>query len=136
MSSVETTEAMSQAVQKTPNRVSLDSIRAKISNCEVFHPKSTPHMTILAMTMTNGFVVIGKSAPADPGNFDADLGRKFAEEDAIRQLWQLEGYLLRQNLNGDANAEETQPVETEAETQSEPVGESEPEPTQSSGQAS
>jgi N4 Gp49/Sf6 Gp66 family protein len=46
--------------------------------------------------------VIGKSAPADPKNFDRELGREFAKENAIRQLWELEAYLLREKL---ANAE-------------------------------
>ncbi len=99
MSSVETTEEMSQAVQKTPNRVTLDSIRDKIAHMEYVYPQTTKHMTVAIVTMANGFVVIGKSAPADPANFDEKLGRTFAEEDAIRQLWQLEGYLLREELH-------------------------------------
>ena len=102
MSSVETTEEMSQAVQQTPNRVTLDSIRRKVANYEYIHPQSTPHMTIAILTMENGFVVIGKSAPADPANFNVELGSQFAEEDAIRQIWQLEGYLLRQELHLDS----------------------------------
>ncbi len=101
MSSVETTEEMSQAVQKTPNRVSLDSIKAKIDGIQYVNPLSTPHMTVAIVTMENGFVVIGKSAPADPGNYDAMLGKTFAQEDAIRQIWQLEGYLLREELSTD-----------------------------------
>lgn len=98
MSSVQTTEDMSKAVQKTPNRVSLESIRDKIVGIQYLYPETTPHMTIAIVTMANGFVVIGKSAPADPANFDERTGHKFAEEDAIRQLWQLEGYLLREEL--------------------------------------
>ena len=99
MSSVETTEEMSAAVQKTPHRVTLDSIKAKRVSTQYVRPETTPHMTIAIVTMENGFVVIGKSAPADPGNYDAQLGEQFAEEDAIRQLWQLEGYLLREQLS-------------------------------------
>lgn len=60
-------------------------------------------LSICILLMRNGFTVIGKSAPAAAANFDADLGRKFAYEDAIRQLWPLEGYLLRERLSaGDA----------------------------------
>ena len=98
MSSVETTEQMSAEVQKTPWRVTLDSIRDKILHVQNVFPESTPTMTICIATMSNGFVVIGKSAPADPGNFNAELGAKFALEDVIRQMWQLEGYLLREEL--------------------------------------
>lgn len=100
MGSLEVTDAESRAVQKTPNRVSLDSMVKKIASEEIIHPRSTPSMTICIVTMTNGFVVIGKSAPADPANFNADLGAKFAREDAIRQLWPLEGYALRERLSG------------------------------------
>ncbi len=59
-------------------------------------------LTICILVMRNGFVVIGKSAPASPANFDADKGRTFAREDAIRQLWPLMGFALRDRLHGDA----------------------------------
>jgi hypothetical protein len=53
-------------------------------------PAEAEHrVTLCALTLDNGFVVIGKSAPMDPRNFDADKGRRFAYEDAIRQIWPL-----------------------------------------------
>jgi hypothetical protein len=58
-----------------------------------------PSMTIAVVKLANGFVVLGKSAPADPANFNAKLGERFAMEDAERQIWQLEGYLLRDRLS-------------------------------------
>jgi hypothetical protein len=48
--------------------------------------------TLCSLTLDNGFVVIGKSAPVDPQNFDAAKGRRFAYEDAFRQLWPLLAY--------------------------------------------
>lgn len=60
--------------------------------------KSLELLSICILVMRNGFVVIGKSAPASPENFNADLGRKLAYEDAIRQLWPLMGYALRDRL--------------------------------------
>jgi hypothetical protein len=56
-------------------------------------------LTICLLVMKNGFTVIGKSAPASPDNFNADLGRKLAYEDAIRQLWPLMGFALRERLS-------------------------------------
>lgn len=56
-------------------------------------------LTICVLTMRNGFTIIGKSAPASSENFDAEKGRTFAFEDAIKQLWPLEGYLLRHHLS-------------------------------------
>ena len=96
--SLEASDAASAAVQKTPHRVTLDSMNAKITNEEYIHPTSCPHMTIAVLHTSNGFTLVGKSAPADPSNFDADLGQKFAREDAMRQMWPLEGYLLCEQL--------------------------------------
>ena len=58
-------------------------------------------LSICLLVMENGFVLVGKSAPASAANFNAELGAKLAYEDAIRQLWPLEGYLLRTKLTED-----------------------------------
>lgn len=63
---------------------------------------STPELKILTIcliVMKNGFTIIGKSAPASSDNFNAELGVKFAREDAIRQLWPLMGFALREKLS-------------------------------------
>lgn len=56
-------------------------------------------LTVCILVMQNGFTVIGKSAPASPENFDIEKGKRFAYEDAIKQLWPLEGYALRERLS-------------------------------------
>ena len=63
------------------------------------HP-SLDVLTICILVMQNGFTIIGKSAPASPENFDPEKGKRFAYEDAIKQLWPLEGYALRERLSG------------------------------------
>ena len=98
MDSLKMGDDAAAAVQKTPNRVTLDSMIAKIEAEEYIHPDVMPHLTICVLRLTNGFSLVGKSAPADAGNFDAELGQKFAREDAIRQMWPLEGYALRERL--------------------------------------
>lgn len=55
-------------------------------------------LSVCIVVMKNGLTLIGKSAPASPENFNAEFGKKLAYEDVIRQLWPLEGYLLRDNL--------------------------------------
>lgn len=97
-SSLRLSDDQAKAVQKTVNRVTLDSIVAKIAHRDIWHPDRHPHMTICLLTMTNGFVILGKSAPADPLNYDVALGEKLAYEDAVRQIWPLEAYLLRENM--------------------------------------
>ena len=99
LSSLEITDKESAAVQKTEHRVTLESLLAKIEHEEYIYPVSITHMTICVMLTDNGFAIVGKSAPADPENFDEALGRKFAREDALRQMWPLEAYLLREILS-------------------------------------
>ena len=55
-------------------------------------------MTLCFIAMQNGYIVVGKSAPASPDNFNKELGEHFAYKDALRQIWPLEGYLLRERL--------------------------------------
>lgn len=81
------------------NTVTADSIEAKIAWVEYLNPESAPHMTLCIMGLKNGFVFVGQSCPADPANFDADLGRGYARADAVRQIWPMEGYLLRERLH-------------------------------------
>jgi hypothetical protein len=97
-SSNELADQAAAAVQKTPNRVTLESLRAKIVNREFIHPTSIPHMTICVLMLENGFAVVGKSTPADAANFNPELGEKFALEDAERHIWPLEAYLLREKM--------------------------------------
>jgi Phage protein (N4 Gp49/phage Sf6 gene 66) family len=94
MDSLEITDQQSAAVQKTPYRVTLESIKDKIERVDYINPEIAPQMTIALVKMCNGFIVVGKAAPADPANFNKELGEKFAYEDAIRQVWPLEGYAL------------------------------------------
>jgi hypothetical protein len=54
--------------------------------------------TVCCLILRNGFTVIGESACASPENFDAELGRKIALEDAKRKIWPLMGYALREML--------------------------------------
>lgn len=57
-------------------------------------------LTICILVMRNGFTVTGESACASPANFNAELGRKFAREQAVRKVWAFEGYALRSKLAG------------------------------------
>ena len=56
-------------------------------------------LTFCVLTLQNGFTVTGESACASPENFDAEIGRKIARDNAINKVWMLEGYLLKQQLH-------------------------------------
>lgn len=56
-------------------------------------------LTFCVLVLRNGFTVTGESACASPENFDAEIGRKIARENAVNKVWALEGYLLKQHLH-------------------------------------
>lgn len=56
-------------------------------------------LTFCVLVLRNGFTVTGESACASPENFDAEIGRKIARENAVNKIWMLEGYLLKQKLS-------------------------------------
>lgn len=66
---------------------------------EDYHVFPGTTVTVCLLRLRNGFTVIGESACASPENFDAELGRKIARDQARNKIWQLEGYLLRQRLH-------------------------------------
>lgn len=61
-------------------------------------PNALSLLTFCVLVLQNGFTVTGESACASPENFDAELGRKIARENAINKLWPLMGYELKQRL--------------------------------------
>lgn len=67
---------------------------------EAFHVFPGTTLTVCALTLRNGFQVVGESAAASPANFDAEIGRKIARDNARNKIWALEGYLLRSKLAG------------------------------------
>lgn len=55
-------------------------------------------LTFCVLVLKNGFTVTGESACASPYNFDAELGRKIARQNAVAKIWPLMGYELRTKL--------------------------------------
>ena len=61
------------------------------------HP-SLEVLTFCVLVLKNGFTVTGESACASPENFNADIGRRIARENAVAKVWPLMGYELRSKL--------------------------------------
>ena len=57
-------------------------------------------LTFCVLVLRNGFTVHGVSACASPENFDAEVGRKIARQNAVQKIWPLMGYELRTKLAG------------------------------------
>jgi len=57
-------------------------------------------LTICVLVLRNGFTVTGESACASPENFNPDIGRRIARENAVQKMWPLMGYALKDKLAG------------------------------------
>ena len=97
-----------QAKGLTAPRITPDDIKANIA-AEYFFTadqatKGCPQfdqlrlLTFCVLVLKNGFTVTGESACASPDNFDAELGRKIARQNAVAKIWPLMGYELRSKL--------------------------------------
>jgi hypothetical protein len=61
-------------------------------------------LTFCVLVLRNGFTVTGESACASPENFDAEIGRRIARQNAVAKIWPLMGYELRSALAKQAPA--------------------------------
>lgn len=64
-------------------------------------PDALHLLTFCVLVLRNGFTVTGESACASPENFDAEIGRKIARENAVAKVWPLMGYALKERLSGE-----------------------------------
>ena len=75
-------------------------------------------LTFCVLILDNGCTVTGESACASPENFNAEIGRRIARENAINKVWPLLGFRLRDEL--------ARPVLTEADALADLAGEPRP----------
>ena len=55
-------------------------------------------LTFCILVLRNGFTVTGESACVSPENFDAEIGRMIARQNAVAKVWPLLGFRLRDKL--------------------------------------
>ncbi|WP_076591967.1 Gp49 family protein [Herminiimonas arsenitoxidans] len=80
-----------------PNKVTIDGIKAKITG-ESFIRTASGKTMICELTLRNGFTVRGESSCVDLANFKEDLGQQYSREAAVEKIWELEGYLLQEDI--------------------------------------
>lgn len=112
-----------RAKGKIAARVTPADIEANIAECHYFtaldgvdgHFRGGPEaqacnaralglLTFCVLVLRNGFTVTGESAPASPENFDPEIGRKIARQNAVQKVWPLMGYQLKEDLHRKAMA--------------------------------
>ncbi len=100
----------------TAPRVTPEELQANIASAHYFtareacegecggnggpYPIELGLLTICVLVLRNGFTVTGESACASPENFDAEIGRKIARQNAEQKIWPLMGYHLKQRMTG------------------------------------
>lgn len=75
-----------------------DGITGAFVGQSICYRKELDLLTFCVLVLRNGFTVTGESACASPKNFDAELGRKIARENATQKMWPLLGYELKSKL--------------------------------------
>lgn len=94
----------------TAPRITPDDVKANIASEHYFTAAQAlrlggtePHpldlLTFCVLVLKNGFTVTGESACASPENFDAEIGRRIARDNAVAKIWPLMGYELRSRLH-------------------------------------
>lgn len=91
-------EAEIKAKGLTAPRITPEDIDKQIV-AGAYHVFPGTTTTVCCLTLRNGFTVIGESACADPRNFNEELGRQIAHDNARNKIWALEGYSLRSKLH-------------------------------------
>lgn len=117
-------QAIEQEIQAkglTAPRVTPDDVAANIVSEHYFTaaqavsytsgtvpPAPLDLLTFCVLVLRNGFTVTGESACASPENFDAELGRKIARQNAVAKVWPLMGYELKERLHREARGDVNQ----------------------------
>lgn len=82
--------------EMTPKKLTIEDIQSKIESAIYMQPAGTT-VTLAILTLSNGYSVTGESACLNPADFDAEMGKKIAYENAEEKIWVLEGYLRKEN---------------------------------------
>lgn len=81
-------------------RLKPEDIDAKIVS-ETYTILPSGKVMVCELTLENGYTVRGESAAVSKENFNVEIGKVVSRENARKQIWQLEGYLLQEKLYRD-----------------------------------
>ena len=101
-------------VRKNVRKISVEELKALIDGEPVYVQPSDTTLTVCHLKTTCGIVLTGNSGCLNPDDFDAEIGKKIAYDNAFNQLWQLEGYArLRVFVDGLEKADVAKPIDGE-----------------------
>lgn len=94
---------MSSVLPPVTRNVTEQEIDDSIVTERYWQPARTA-VTVCLLTLDNGFHVSGFSAAVSYANFDAELGRLLARENATAKIWELLGFRLADKLHDEETA--------------------------------
>lgn len=63
-----------------------------------YHQTPGTTLTVCVLTLTNGSAVVGTSNVINPANYDAQIGKTTAYQNAFGKIWELEGYAIKRDM--------------------------------------
>lgn len=94
----QTVEQQIQAKGLTAPRLTPESIDAVIVG-ETFTVLPSGKVMVCELTLRNGFTVRGEAATVSKANFDHEIGQRISRDNARGKVWEMEGYLLQEQLH-------------------------------------
>jgi hypothetical protein len=102
-------QAIQDAGANVAPRVTPSDVEMNIAGCYYFRAsdkmgegdkhEALSLLTFCVLVLKNGFTVTGESACASPENFNAEIGRQIARNNAVAKVWPLLGFRLRDQLH-------------------------------------
>ncbi len=86
-----------QELRLTAPRITPDHIDSLIVN-ETYTVLPSGKVMVCELTLKNGFTVRGEGSAVSKANFNEEIGKQVSRKNAREQIWQLEGYLLQEQL--------------------------------------
>ena len=86
---------------RTKNTVTQAIVDELMESCDIAVTTAFDKCTIVACKLPNGFVIVESSSCVDPANYDEDMGVDICMKNIEKKVWELEGYLLQNQLYMD-----------------------------------
>lgn len=81
------------------NTVTQERIEQLLKAADVEYTTIGDKTTLVRVVLENGYELIETSSCVDPANYDEEIGRDCAMSRIIDKLWELEGYVLANELH-------------------------------------
>ena len=85
-------------IDHLPKSVTPEDIEDIMENSEIIVGTAFDKCTVVSCKLPNGFIITESSACVDPENYDEEIGIDICMKKITDKVWELEGYLLQNDL--------------------------------------